>query len=173
MTDLIEVESTSACLQGLIIPEFVENDMKFEYNYPILTIGTISDNYWSGQCTLYDRDTKFEIKDLAGITEFTLKEVGFDDYLHIKINDNAVYIGPFGGDRLELVNKTKGQSVTTDGVNRYSCELNTSWHKIVNVDLTPYLKEGTNSILTRTLVSGYGDSWLSMSVKLTKSGRDL
>lgn len=68
-------------------PTNVASDIKFEQRDGILTIGTIANNYWVGSCVIYDRATKFNLKDVEKITEFTLFKVEFDDYMQIAFND--------------------------------------------------------------------------------------
>lgn len=143
----------------------ISSDTAFKYQYPELTIGTIGDKYWIGQCEIYDRSTTFDIRDLAKVHEFKLKQVEFDDYFWIKINDHTVYVGPYDGDRVEVKNEGYRRAVSTDGENIKPCDLGTNWNKAVDVDLKPYLKEGINEIWTRTVVGGHGNSWLKILAK--------
>lgn len=147
----------------------IASDMKFEYRDGILTIGTIADNYWGGSCAVYDRSTKFNLKDIKKITEFTLFKVGFDDYMQIAFNDNIVYVGPDGGSNLTLVSRNTsrgGQHKLVDnGASYNNCERGTSWNKELNIDLKSFLKIGENSINTRVIVSGAGEGWLQISAK--------
>ena len=173
----INCNKSSECDNGGIMAKSVQSDMKWEYNFPTLTLGTIADNYWTGHCAIYDRTTSFQVKNLSKITEFRIFEVGFDDYLWIKINGNTIYVGPDGGDRVEMIDKVSEErsifgvrrntrrGVTTNGENLLGCERNTSWTRAVNIDLRPYLKEGENSIWMRVLVSGAGEGWMKISAK--------
>jgi len=135
----------------------IASDMKFVYRYPYLTIGTIADNYWRSDCGLYERKTEFKIHDVKNVKEFRIIRVGYDDYMQIKINGVQVYNGPRGGDRLEV----GWYSVIIDETNRkHGCELNTNWDFNVDIDLTPYLKEGMNTIDTNVVVAGKGEGWM-------------
>lgn len=140
----------------------ISSDMKWEYSYPYLTIGTVAQNYWVSKCEAHDRSTSFDIGDLAKVHKFELKQVIFDDYFWIKVNGHSVYVGPYGGDRAELKNKKHWVGVTTDGEDLKSCELATHWNKAVNIDIKSYLKEGTNEIWTRTVVAGKGMGFLKI-----------
>lgn len=151
--------------RDIITPGSIEADTKWEYSYPNLTFGTIADNYWGGHCQVYDRDAKFVISDLNDIKDFTLNRVGFDDYLWIKLNNHTIYVGPHGGERVELKKNIYLTGVTTDGNNRLSCEQNTNWQFDLERDLKPYLKQGDNILWTRTIVSGCGESWLNIKLK--------
>ena len=165
------------CDNGGIIAKSVQSDMQWTYNFPILTVGTIADNYWTGTCAIYDRTTNFQVKNISKITEFKIFEVGFDDYLWIKINGNTVYVGPDAGDRVEMIDKVSEErsifgvrrntrrGVTTNGDNLLGCERNTSWKRSVTIDLKSYLKEGENNIWMRVLVSGAGEGWMKISAK--------
>ena len=95
-------QDQNGCDNKGIVSGTIQTDMKWEYKFPNLTIGTIADNYWGGHCQVYDRPTKFQVSNLDKITEFRIKQVGFDDFLWIKINGITVYVGPHGGDRIEL-----------------------------------------------------------------------
>jgi hypothetical protein len=191
----ISCEAKGDCAFGGLVAESVASDMKLEYGGGILTIGTISDNYWSGQCQVYDRDTEFTIKDVAKLSEFRLVQTGFDDFIQIKVNDHIVYIGPDGGSSLSVVsqkfgsgynaNSSLGNSVSSNlgtsadtgnsnasafnqvfnGINYYNCEQGTNWMKDLDIDLRPYLKEGLNTISVRVIVSGMGEGWIKIAVK--------
>lgn len=166
----IRCKDSRECDSGGIIPGSVASDMKFEYTYPVLTIGTIADNYWGGNCAVYDRNTNFKLKNLKEIKEFRITEVGFDDYVLIKVNEHLVYVGPDGGSQLEIVKRERhlgrlGKievSMVNNGNHDSHCERATSWTRSVNIDLKPYLREGDNSIFTRTIVSGGGESWMKI-----------
>lgn len=150
-------------------PTNVASDMRFEHRDGILTVGTIADNYWGGSCAIYDRITKFNLKNVEEITEFTLFKVGFDDYMQISLNDHMVYVGPDGGSNLTLVSRSTGRGgqhkLVNNGVSYSNCERGTNWNKELNIDLKPFLKIGENSINTRVIVSGVGEGWLQISVK--------
>lgn len=153
-------KKTEECDTGGIILTSMSSDMKWQYQYPYLVLGTIANNYWSGNCTKYDRTTTFEVKNKDLIQEFTIVSVGFDDHLRISINGQQVYMGPYGGDRLE-----NSWGLVDSGKGRYPCELSTDWHFNVNIDLRPYLKEGSNSIRMEVIVSGVGEGWMRIKTK--------
>src|SRR5690606_17057091 len=143
----------------------------FEYKYPSLTIGTVADNYWAGECKPYERTTRFKIHNKKDIKEFKITEIGFDDYIWIKVNSITVYVGPYKGDRLELKDITEccgpfnwfdcqKRVVTTDGNHWNECDLIKSRKETVVIDLLPYLKEGSNEIWIRVIVGGRGEGWM-------------
>lgn len=156
------------CDAGGIVKGSVASDMKFEYHYPVLTIGTISDNYWCGHCQTIDKKTTFKIRNLAKIKEFKITQVGFDDHLWIKINDSTVYVGPSGGDKIELTQIKwifGTYTLVSYGSGTNSCELGTNWNVDTNIDLKPYLKEGDNDIWMRVIVSGCGEGWMKIHAR--------
>jgi hypothetical protein len=151
----------------------IASDMKFQIqdlgNSTQFTIGTISNNYWTGRCQAYERTTSFKATNIYKIQEVKLTKVGFDDYMQIKFNGHVVYVGPDGGDRLELKLQLEKHFETTigvprvyNGVNYHSCERGTDWEREVNIDLKPYLIEGTNAIDMRVIVSGMGGGWMQI-----------
>ncbi len=154
------------CDSGGIIPNSWAGDMSSSFNGDgagnfTLQFGTIGDNYWgSGQ---YDRTLNFSVKNTSLIKNFTLVRAAFDDWLLVKINDVLVYVGPYGGDRLEMYRSGFSYRVRYCETCTGSRELTTSWNVGLNIDLKPYLREGTNTIFTRTIVGGGGEStiWIS------------
>ncbi|MEQ9115668.1 MAG: hypothetical protein RLN62_02620 [Rickettsiales bacterium] len=157
----ITCKKAADCDNGGIIAASVKSDMKFVYNYPNLTIGTIQDNYWCGHCETVDRVTKFQIRNKEKISEFLLTEAGYDDHLMVKLNDNIIYIGPNGGNKLEVRNGHVDFGTGTD-----SCERGTNWRfGNLNKDLRPFLKEGENVLFMRTIVSGCGEGWIKIRAK--------
>ncbi len=157
----ISCKKDAECDNGGIIAASVKSDMKWEYNYPNLTIGTIADNYWSGWCSTFDRVTEFEIRNKDKITEFLLTDVGFDDYLWITLNGSTIYVGPDGGSKIEVVNGR-----VDNGNGRHGCERQTNWHfGGLNVDLRPYLREGINTLFMRVVVAGSGEGWMKIRAR--------
>ena len=211
------------CDQGGIVPNSWSGDMSTSFtpdgagNY-ILQFGTIADNYWGGWGAVYDRNLAFDIKDVGLITRFALTRAAFDDWLMVQVNGTIVYVGPFGGDRLEIYSPSPvfessstrsctgffneynsgwecsdtgggGNTVnyascadTGDGWNctaNYSLsgmvtyctgcfgspELSTSWNFGLNVDVKPYLKNGSNTIFVRTIVAGGGEGAIQLTTR--------
>lgn len=150
------------CDAGGIALNTLQGDMRWDYTYPILTLGAIADNIWGGYCAVYDRRTTFEIENINKVNEFKLIQAGFDDWIRIKVNDHLVYVGPYGGDRLEVA---PIPLLDSDGV-WYSatqwgwCELSTSWNRSLDIDIKPYLRTGTNTIDMRVIVAGGGEGWM-------------
>ncbi len=99
---------TDGCDAGGIVANSWAGDMAVnwapsgtgDYN---LTFGTIADNYWSGWGATFDRTLTFDIRDKSLITRFALTRAAFDDWLWVKVNDQTVYVGPRGGDRLYVI----------------------------------------------------------------------
>lgn len=150
------------CFVDLILGE-VKPDMKAQYDTKScsLTIGTSDDNYWFGDCSIYNRKTSFILKNISKIQDFKITQVRFDDYMQIKVNDHIVYVGPDGGDRLELNNE--GSRVLVDnGLSKTNCERGMNWNQNLNIDLKPYLVEGENNLDMRVIVSGEGEGWLKI-----------
>jgi len=157
----VRCEQGTDCDSKGIIMTSVESDMKWEYNYPFLTIGTIADNYWRAWCGKFVRSTKFIVKNKELIDELKIVEVGFDDYMRISINGTQVYNGPFGGTTL----RTADDVVTNGSGNWYKCELNTSWQYNVDINLLPHIREGENEIITEVVVAGAGEGWMKIKTK--------
>lgn len=152
------------CDAGGINLDSVQGDMLWTYTYPTLTIGTLSNNYWSGYCAVFDRSTTFTITDIDKVQEFTLIQAGFDDWIRLSVNGHPVYIGPYGGDRLDIDTYEVFTGLTLQRV-QYgpasfgACELSTSWNKTLDIDIKPYLHTGTNTLEMRVVVAGAGEGW--------------
>lgn len=131
-----------------------------------LVFGSIGDNYFSnGQ---YDRELYVKIKNLEKLSAFTLKRIEYDDWLVVKVNDTIVY-SSYGNkmlyaDFLRSKWKTSTPVFEEGGKRVGSAERNESWKKELNLDLRPYLKEGDNTIWTRTIVGGNGENALIFNV---------
>ncbi len=121
------------CDQGGIVPDSWAGDMATSFtpdgsgNY-ILQFGTIANNYWGGWGAVYDRHLSFSLQDVKLITRFALTRAAFDDWLMVKVNGQLVYVGPRGGDRLEIyspapVLETSGQRSCTT----YRDEAGSGW----------------------------------------------
>ena len=153
------------CDSGGIVKASVSSDMKFEYSYPYLTIGTIADNYWGGRCDAYDRVTKFQVRNKEEIKEFKIAQVGFDDYLWIKVNGHTIYVGPYNEGYVEpFFGNRYGPRVNTNR-GQYLCDLERNWNFNVDINLLPYLKEGENEIWIRVIVAGAGEGWMRIIAK--------
>jgi len=143
-----------------------------------IEFGTLADNYWSDG--VYDRTFTVNIPDVSAVTEFTLTQIAFDDWMSLRINGTFVGAAPYGGDRLELVNRI---DYCWDGDNwgTWGCayrqvqygpnsfgntELGRSWRQYPNSDLRPLLRSGINTIQTRTIVGNRGESWMQIRTNM-------
>jgi hypothetical protein len=136
-----------------------------------LYLGTIANNYWSGYGATFDRSMNFNISNKDLFSKFTLAGAWFDDWLMVQVNGTVVYVGPSGGDRLEVVNLTGccacdewgcfeysyGPFVQFGATNFGSPELKTNWSFGLDIDLRPHLRAGQNNIFMRTIVAGRGE----------------
>ncbi len=164
----IKCRETGECDMGGIEKGTLASDMKFEFSNGVLTVGTIADNYWPGNCGVYDRTTTFKITHKDKIKEFTLQRVGFDDYMSITLNDHLIFVGPDGGNKLEVAtvgSRFWRHQVVDNGSGYRSCERGISWDQWPNIDLRAYLKEGENIIKTRVIVGGVGEGWMQIKAK--------
>jgi len=136
-----------------------------------LYFGTLGDNYWGGWFTIYDRTLTMNLIDSSIFTKFMLSMVEFDDFAMVQVNGQTVYVGPYGGDRLNVVQVPYyvedpdygGYWVNTPAIEYaqgkyvYTSELSRNWWMYPSVDLTPYLRNGANTILLRTIVGDRGE----------------
>ena len=131
-----------------------------------LIFGTIGDDYWRNN--QYDREFTVDVKNYEYLNVFELSRVEYDDWLVVKVNDTIVYSSYrnqmiYGKDVTKywvsewIVNDENGKKIG-------NAERKTSWKKNLNIDIRPYLKEGMNTIWTRTIVGGGGENALIFKV---------
>lgn len=186
-SDVMCTGGGDGCDRGGIIPNSWAGDMATRWfpdgagNY-ILQFGTVGDNYWCGWAITVDRTLTFTISDVHLLTRFALTHASFDDWILVQVNGTTVYVGPHGGDRLQVVNQTRcatyywgdsGEYEYCDdqpwvqyGPNSFGWpELNTSWNIGLNIDLRPYLRNGTNTIFMRVIVAGCGEGVIQLTTR--------
>ncbi len=114
-------------------------------------VGTVGDNYWAGQCKIFEELTEFEVIQPDAIISATIDRAIFDDYFQILFNDEMVWTHTPGIFPPE-----------TGGV----CERNTSWSVNPNHDITDVLKQDAETILfkTRTSVTGNGEGYARIKI---------
>lgn len=164
-TSLVLPENESLCSSM----SSIQGDMRLEFTKKqstpsVLEFGTFQDNYWHGNQSsgkAFERKLEFSISHKESLTMFYLDQAAFDDWISLKINGQMVFIGPYGGDRLEL----------QDGRVQYGPgqygepELGTSWKIRPNVDLRPYLVNGTNVVEMKVIVAGAGEGAIKILVQ--------
>lgn len=134
-----------------------------------LTFGTIRDNYW-GDGT-YDRELSLNLHNTQNMQTFSLIRAAYDDWLIVEVNGKIVYSSAQSDKRFYRADFGRGfwsrSVVLEEGTDRYlgGVERNTSWDKTLDIDIRPYLKEGENTIWTRTLVGGWGESAIVFNVQ--------
>ena len=184
----VHCKKTLQCDYGGITKGSISEGIVFDTSKGFLTIGTDGDNYLAGQCSTHNKSVTFHIAKASMITVFKLMHVKFDDYLELKLNGHTFYVGPDGGDYVEVktreiekertvtggsfrhrwsrIEKYK-ESITEvfNGHNYAACERNTNWNREVDVDLKPYLKDGENILQMKIIVSGNGEGWLKIGAK--------
>lgn len=61
-------------------------------------IGTVGDNYWSGNGTVYEEEMAFRVIQPKAIESLILTRAKFDDYFQVYLNEDKIYQGPSGYD---------------------------------------------------------------------------
>lgn len=152
--------TSMSSIQGDMRLDFVKNQ-----NTPsILEFGTFENNYWHGSTQegkAFERRLEFNIVNKQNLTMFFLDEAAFDDWMSLKINGQIVFVGPYGGDRLELLDRQVQYGPGQFGVP----ELSTSWQITPNVDLKPYLINGDNTLEMKVIVAGAGEGAIRILVQ--------
>ncbi|EOA7289780.1 MULTISPECIES: conjugal transfer mating pair stabilization protein TraN [Morganellaceae] len=117
-----------------------------------LWIGKVGDDYWAGNCKIYEEYTRVQVRNPDAIVSATLEYVKWDDYMQVWVGksgqETKVWSGPDGN----FPPETAGR-----------CELSTSWERNPNVDVTPYFKNVKDGdVVTfkiRVSVTGEGEGF--------------
>lgn len=88
-----------------ISKESSSDNILFDMSDGFVMFGTDNDNYLVGSCATMNHFVNFSIANISLVTIFRLVHVKFDDYLELKLNGNIFYVGPDGGDHLEVKNR--------------------------------------------------------------------
>lgn len=134
----------------------VSTEKSKTYNNYKLNFGYLTE---TGTCVQKDYALTFNIDNIGEVRQSVLSHVKFDDLTAIWVNDNLVYVGPYGGNGLDKEFVESGPLSyyrANYGTGVASCELGTVWDKDVNIDIRQFLKEGDNTIKIRLIVSGHG-----------------
>lgn len=180
----MKCKNRSSCDNGEISLGNTWSDMEWEYGYPTFTLRKKPESKWSGDCResyleshtnpIFDRSAEFHIKDLKNIKAFKLIGVKAKDHIWVKVNDKTAYVGPYGGDQLNLKEegwefplfiRVRALSVTTNGGNKIGCRLGQAWERGIDIDLKKFLVKGLNSIWIRVIASGYGEAQLKFKTE--------
>ncbi|MCS6121100.1 conjugal transfer mating pair stabilization protein TraN [Shewanella baltica] len=117
-----------------------------------LWIGRVGDNYWSGNCTIYEEYTRVQVSNPDAIVSATLEYAKWDDYMQVWVGKSGQEIKVWSAPDGNFPPETAGR-----------CELSTSWERNPNVDVTPYFKNVKDGdVVTfkiRVSVSGEGEGF--------------
>lgn len=121
-------------------------------------IGQVGDDYWSGNCTIYEEETYISVDNPEAITSAVLDRALWDDYMQ-------VYFGPVGSETLIWESMPGVFPPETPG----ACELNTSWDTNPNLDLTHLFKSiepgGVARFKIRVSVTGEGEGYGRINIQ--------
>ncbi len=117
-------------------------------------IGQVGDNYWAGNCQIFEQSLTLKVVNPDAITSAVLEYAKWDDYMQVWLGDQKVWSGPNDN----FPPETSGQ-----------CELRTSWEQNPNTDLTTHLKAvspGTNiPVKIRVSVTGNGEGYARIKIR--------
>src|SRR5699024_4581349 len=93
-------------------------------------IGERDDNYWSGWCTIFERETAVSVLNPDAITKAELDYVEFDDYIQVLVGPKGEETKVYNGPNDLFPPETEGP-----------CELSTSWKRNPNKDVTKHFTD--------------------------------
>lgn len=116
-------------------------------------IGEIGDNYWQGDCNIFEEEISIIVNNPNAITSAVLAYVKWDDYIQVWMDDEKVWSGP-----------NEDFPPETAGV----CELKTDFEMSPNTDLTDkfkQLEEGQIATFKiRVSVTGEGEGYAKINI---------
>jgi hypothetical protein len=116
-----------------------------------LYIGRVGDNYWQGDCQIFEQDVRLQIADGSTLQSAVLEQAVWDDHIQIVLDDTLVWQGPDN----DFPPETAG-----------TCELNTSWNRSLAVDLTRHFQTPPElRFLIRVSVTGGGEGYAPIRLR--------
>lgn len=120
-----------------------------------LFIGRVGDNYWSGNCSIFEQLMLINVHNPDAIISATLEQAVWDDYMQVLLNDDLIWAGPNGN----FPPETAGR-----------CELETSWNRSLSVDVTNQFRNNNSlSFLIRVSVTGGGEGYGRIRLRYDES----
>lgn len=119
-----------------------------------LWLGTVGNNYWSGNCRIFEESMSLEVIQPDAITSAVINYAKFDDWFQIYLNGDKVYNGPYAD---QFPPETSGR-----------CELSESWVKNPNINVISSFRDVPENAVVefknRTSVSGHGEGYAKITV---------
>ena len=116
-------------------------------------LGKVADNYWEGQCSIFEDRIQLRVINPDAIERATLSYAKWDDHMQVWIGDDKVWSGPDAS----FPPETPGE-----------CERNTNWEVSPSRDVTSYFQAlAPNSplaITTRVSVTGKGEGYARITI---------
>lgn len=121
-------------------------------------IGTVGDNYWGGNCTIYEDVTEFVVVNPQAITRVTITQAKWDDYMQI-------WLGKAGEEAIVWAGPNSNFPPETAG----ACELSTSWDQNPNHDITAQFLNAVSEgdvvrFKIRVSVTGNGEGFARLQI---------
>ena len=129
-----------------------------EENCTWVWIGEVGDNYWGGNCAVFEQWTQVRVINPAAIVKATFEWAKWDDYMMVYVgapgSEKLIWTGPYDWRERDdyFPPETPGQ-----------CELKTSWEKNPGVDVTNVFRYASGNKLVRfkirASVTGGGEAY--------------
>ncbi|ODN41391.1 conjugal transfer mating pair stabilization protein TraN [Piscirickettsia litoralis] len=124
----------------------------------LLWIGRVGDNYWGGNCSIYQEETKVRVTNPDAITSATLEYAKWDDYMQVWVGKDGMENKVWNGPNDNFPPETPG-----------ACELSTSWERGLNVDVTDAFKKNVDpgeivNFKVRVSVTGGGEGYARIRI---------
>jgi hypothetical protein len=139
----------------------IDGNVYWSANYPNITLGTIDKVHARKRCTIMVKNINFNIKDKGAIKEFRIANIQYSDWIRISVNGEQVH-NDMGGDG-EFWKEGSGQWTTVhSGSASRTCNTKSFYETHPNVDLVPYLREGSNTIRVELAFGNSGRLYIKL-----------
>lgn len=127
-----------------------------------LWIGRLGDNYWGGNCKIYEESMSVRVLNPEAVTRAVLDRAQWDDYMQVWVGQPGSQTKVWAGPNNNFPPETGG-----------ACELSTSWDKNPNTDVTHLFRDAKKGDVVnfkiRVSVTGNGEGFARIRVYYDRS----
>ena len=146
---------------GGIVQGSIDGNIFWRANYPNLYLGTINKVYDRKRCHLMDKNINFTIKDRNAVKEFRVTNIQYSDWIRISVNGVQAY-NSMGGDGPYWMEGSGQWTTVHSGRASRTCNTKEFYSVNPNVDLVPYLRDGSNTIRVELLFGNSGRLYVQL-----------
>lgn len=146
---------------GGIVQGSIDGNIYWRANYPNLYLGTIDKVRDRKRCHLMDKNINFTVKDRSAVKEFRVTNIQYSDWIRISVNGIQAYNSMGGNGPFWKEGSGQWTTVHSGGASR-TCNTKEFYSTHPNVDLVPYLRDGSNNIRVELLFGNSGRLYVEL-----------